>query len=50
MMKPAQKIDLNATLTSTVAKAVVDALAAGLSAADVAAVLTRAAELLEEED
>ncbi len=50
MSKPADKIQAHSKLTAAVAAAVVDGLAAGLSAADIAAILTRAAELLESED
>jgi hypothetical protein len=50
MTKPADKIRANSNLTAAIAAAIVDALTAGLAPADVAAVLTRAAELLESED
>lgn len=49
MSKPADKIQAHSKLTEAVAAAVLEALKS-LTPADVAAVLQRAAELLESED
>lgn len=46
---PADRINAHSTLTAAIAAAVLEALKV-LPPADVAAVLTRAAELLEQED
>lgn len=43
-------LDAHATLTAEVTEAVKKAAAAGLEAADIAAVLTKIAELAEQED
>lgn len=49
MSKPADRINAHSTLTAAIAAAVLEALKV-LSPSDVAAVLTRAAELLEQEE
>lgn len=49
-MTPEKRVQTHSNLTAAITAAIVDALREGLSAADVAAVLTRAAELLEQED
>jgi hypothetical protein len=50
MSKPADRIRAHCNLTQSVTQAVVDALAAGMTKEEAAAVLTRLAEILESED